>query len=144
MRDIVAAGVRGLRLLIAQPRRLQQQLRGVQGHALVDVAEAAVETAKENLEKSRDLARSDLMKTWQDARASFERLKRYDDSLLAVAKKSSDAAEFAFRHGALGVMDVLDARRTYRAIQLDALTVRADYAKSLAAWQATILESTLQ
>lgn len=107
----------------------------------IRAAEVAVDTARENLEKTRDLARSDFRKSWEDARASFERVGRYDDGLLAAAKKSADAAEFAFRHGALGVMDVLDARRTYRATQLDALAARADYAKSLAARQAAVSES---
>jgi cobalt-zinc-cadmium efflux system outer membrane protein len=107
----------------------------------IRAAEAAIDTARENLEKTRDLALSDLMQSWQNAHAAFERVQRYDDGLLGAAKKSADAAEFAFKHGALGVMDVLDARRTYRAIQLDALAARADYAKSLAAWQAAISEN---
>jgi cobalt-zinc-cadmium efflux system outer membrane protein len=55
--------------------------------------------------------------------------------LLAEAKKSSDSAEFAYKNGAIGVMDLLDARRTLRAIQLDAAAAQADYAKALAAWQ---------
>jgi len=107
----------------------------------IRAAEAAIDTARENLEKTRDLAFSDLMQSWQNARAAFERVQRYDDGLLGAAKKSADAAEFAFKHGALGVMDVLDARRTYRAIQLDALAAHADYAKSRAAWQAAISEN---
>ena len=44
-------------------------------------------------------------------------------------------AEFAYKNGAIGVMDLLDARRTLRAIQIDAATAQADYAKALAAWQ---------
>lgn len=107
----------------------------------IRAAEIAVDIAQENLDKIRDQARNELMASWQDARASIERMQRYDDSLLAAAKKSADAAEFAFKNGALGVMDVLDARRTYRAIQLDAVAARADFAKAQAAWQAAISES---
>ena len=110
----------------------------------IRAAEVAVDTARQTLEKTRDLARSGLLKSWEDARAAFERVRRYDDGLLAAAKKSADAAEFAFRHGALGVMDVLDARRTYRATQLDALAARVDYAKSLAVQQAAVSESNTQ
>lgn len=109
----------------------------------IRVAESAVDTAQENLEKTRDIARIDLMKNWEDARTAFERIKRYDENVLPAAKKSADAAEFAFKHGALGVMDVLDIRRTYRATQLDALAARAEYAKSLAAWQAAISEANI-
>ncbi|MBZ0093381.1 MAG: TolC family protein [Sulfuricellaceae bacterium] len=110
----------------------------------IRAAEAAIDTARENLEKSRDLAFGDAMQSWRNAHSAFERVRRYDEGLLGAAQKSADAAEFAFKHGALGVMDVLDARRTYRATQLDALAARADFAKSLAAWQAAISESSQQ
>jgi len=110
----------------------------------IRAAEAAVDAARANLDKTRELARAELMGSWEGARLAYGRIKRYDDSLLAAAKKSADAAEFAFSHGALGVMDVLDARRTYRAIQIDALTARADFAKSLVAWQAAIPEEPAQ
>lgn len=110
----------------------------------IRAAEAAIDMARENLEKTRDLAFGDAMQSWQNARAAFERVRRYDEGLLGAAQKSADAAEFAFKHGALGVMDVLDARRTYRATQLDALAARADYAKSLVAWQAAISEGDTQ
>jgi cobalt-zinc-cadmium efflux system outer membrane protein len=110
----------------------------------IRAAEAAVDAAKENLEKTRDLARSDLMKDWEDMRAASKRVSRYEESLLPAAKKSADAAEFAFKHGALSIMDVLDVRRTYRATQLDAIAARADNAKSLVAWQANVSEGNTQ
>ena len=108
----------------------------------IRLADSLRDSAEENLTRIRDLARSDLARSRADAQAAFERIARYDDGLLAAARKSVDATEFAFSHGALGVMDVLDARRTWRATQLDALAARADYAKSLAAWQAATNERT--
>ncbi len=107
----------------------------------VRTAELAVDAATENLEKTRDLASNEVSQNRRDVITSFDLLKRYDDSLLIAAKKSVDAAEFAFKHGAIGIMDVLDTRRTYKAIQLDALNARSVHAKSLAAWQATQLEN---
>lgn len=107
----------------------------------VRTAELAVDAATENLEKTRDLASNEVSQNRRDVITSFDLLKRYDDSLLIAAKKSADAAEFAFKHGAIGIMDVLDTRRTYKAIQLDALNARSVHAKSLAAWQATQLEN---
>lgn len=56
--------------------------------------------------------------------------------LLAAAEKAAQGAEFAYSRGAIGVMDVLDARRQLTAIRLGAVTVQADYAKALAAWRA--------
>ncbi|EGF32106.1 Heavy metal RND efflux outer membrane protein, CzcC family [Oxalobacteraceae bacterium IMCC9480] len=106
----------------------------------IRLADSLRDSAEQSLARIRDLARSDLARSRADAQAAFERIARYDDGLLAAARKSVDATEFAFAHGALGVMDVLDARRTWRATQLDALAARADYAKSLAAWQAATNE----
>ena len=54
------------------------------------------------------------------------------------AQKAADAAEFAYNRGAIGVMDLLDARRQLYATRLEASSTQADYAKSLAAWQAAI------
>ncbi len=99
-------------------------------------AEVAYDAAADNLERTRALARSDIAKARSDVDAAAERLARYRDSMLGEAKKSADSAEFAYKNGAIGVMDLLDARRTLRAIQLDAAAAQADHAKALAAWEA--------
>jgi cobalt-zinc-cadmium efflux system outer membrane protein len=101
-------------------------------------AESAYNSATDNLERARAVARSEIARALSDVTAAAERLKRYQDNLLAEAKKSADSAEFAYKNGAIGVMDLLDARRTLRAIQLDAASAQADYAKSLAAWQSAL------
>jgi len=98
-------------------------------------AQSAYNSATDNLERTRAVARSEIAKALSDVTAAAERLARYQDNLLAEAKKSADSAEFAYKNGAIGVMDLLDARRTLRAIQLDAASAQADYAKALAAWQ---------
>jgi len=98
-------------------------------------AAAAWNAANDNLEKTRAIARSEISRAMADLAAAAERLARYQDTLLAEARKSADSAEFAYRNGSVGVMDLLDARRTLRAIQLDAASAQADYAKALAAWQ---------
>jgi cobalt-zinc-cadmium efflux system outer membrane protein len=38
------------------------------------------------------------------------------------------------------VLDLLDARRTLRAVLLDAVTARADYAKALTRWRSGLTE----
>ena len=106
----------------------------------IRTADIARESARETLDKVRAQARSELLVSAMQARAAYERVRRDDDELLLAAKKAADAAEFAFRHGALGIMDVLDVRRTYRSAQLEALAAHADYAKSLAASQAATSE----
>lgn len=101
-------------------------------------AQVALDAAQENLEQTRIQARAELSRTELDVRSDGERLQRIDDSLLPAAKKSAQSAEFAYQHGAMAIADVLDVRRNYRAVQLDALAARSDYAKALAAWQASI------
>jgi cobalt-zinc-cadmium efflux system outer membrane protein len=99
-------------------------------------AQVAAESARTTLDKARAVARSELVRSSNDVRLAASRLRRYDDELLAASARSADAAEYAFRNGATGVMDVLDARRTRRATLLEAGAARADHAKALAAWQA--------
>ena len=98
-------------------------------------AESAFNSATDNLGRTRAVARTEIAKARSDVIAAADRLARYQDNLLAEAKKSADSAEFAYKNGAIGVMDLLDARRTLRAIQLDAAAAQADHAKALAAWQ---------
>jgi cobalt-zinc-cadmium efflux system outer membrane protein len=110
----------------------------------IRTAEVNLDSANVNLDKTRAAARSELVVSAARARSAYARLRRDDDELLAAAKKSADAAEFAFRQGAMDIMDLLDVRRTYRSTLLEALQARDDYAVSLAAWQAAISEGKAQ
>jgi cobalt-zinc-cadmium efflux system outer membrane protein len=103
-----------------------------------EIARAEVDytTALEAREQARATAIGEITRARADLEASIEKVRRFDQQMLAEAKKAAEAAEFAYQHGAMGVTDLLDARRIQRALELDAASVRADYAKSLAAWQA--------
>ena len=68
-------------------------------------------------------------------RSAEERLRRLETGLLADAERVARAAELAYSRGAMNLMDLLDARRTLRQVQIEAATARADYAKALAAWR---------
>jgi cobalt-zinc-cadmium efflux system outer membrane protein len=70
-----------------------------------------------------------------DPNAATERVGRFEGMLLSEARRAAEAAEFAYRNGAIGVMDLLDARRTLRATQVDAAAARNEYAKALSAWR---------
>lgn len=98
-------------------------------------AEADAMAARDALERTRAQATAEVAKYLDSLEAAAERVQRFEGSLLAEATAALDSAEFAYRHGALSVMDLLDARRTSKATLLDAATARADYAKSLAAWR---------
>jgi cobalt-zinc-cadmium efflux system outer membrane protein len=104
-----------------------------------DIRRAEVEryAALDALERARALAGNDIRRAASDLASAADRLERYDASLLGAAQRSAQAAEFAFQRGAISVLEVLDARRTLRAVQLEALAARADHAKALAAWRAS-------
>lgn len=105
-----------------------------------EIARAQVDlnAAQEAKEQTRAAALSEAERANADLQAATEKLQRFDEQILSEAQKAADAAEFAYNHGATGITDLLDSRRVLRALQLDAATVRADYAKALAAWKAAI------
>lgn len=104
-----------------------------------DIRRAEVEryAAIDALERARIVAGNDIRRAASDLAAAGERLARYDATLVDAAQRTAQAVEFAFQRGANSVLEVLDARRTLRAVQLEALAARADYAKALAAWRAS-------
>ena len=104
-----------------------------------DIQKAEVDryAALDFLARVRAVATNDLRRAASDLNAAAERVARYEGSLLEAAGRSAQAAEFAFQRGAVSVLEVLDARRTLRAVQLESVAARADYAKALAAWRSS-------
>ncbi|PWT76751.1 MAG: TolC family protein [Proteobacteria bacterium] len=105
-------------------------------------AEVATNSAEEDFERIRAVARADLARSRSDLESAIERVRRYVDSLLKEAERAADASEYAYKRGAVGVTDLLDARRTLYATKLDAASANADYAKAMAAWQAASAAET--
>jgi cobalt-zinc-cadmium efflux system outer membrane protein len=108
-----------------------------------DIQKAEVDryASMDALARARAVAMNELRRAAEDLNAAADRLERFDGSLLGAANQSAQASEFAFSRGAISVLEVLDARRTLRAVRLDALAARNDHAKALAAWrsaQATV------
>lgn len=99
-------------------------------------AESDRYAAQDNVDRVRALAQTEIARVWVDLASARERVDRFEGQLLASARKAAEASEFAYKKGALGVMDLLDARRSLNATELDAATAHADYAKALAAWRA--------
>jgi len=98
-------------------------------------AESDYSAALEDMERVRAQALTEINKTRADLDAAAERLNRYRAELATKAEKTATAAEFAYSRGALSLLDLLDARRTLKAIQLEAASARSDYAKALATGQ---------
>jgi len=89
-------------------RQAQEQQKAASGQVLTDVKDAY-----EALQESARIA--------QFFRASY----------LEVAQKSRDISEYAYRRGAIALLDFLDAERSYRATQLAYRQVVAAYLTAL-------------
>jgi len=100
-------------------------------------AEVEYDAARDALARIRAQAAGEFARAASDLHAASDRVRRYQGGLLEEARRSAEAAEYAYRNGALGIMDLLDARRTLRATQIDSAQARADHAKALAAWNAS-------
>lgn len=96
-------------------------------------AEVELQAAQENLERLRAVALGELHRADSDLAAADERVHRLTDVLLPAAEKAANGAEFAHTRGAIGLMDLLDARRQFYVAQLETISANADYAKALAA-----------
>jgi cobalt-zinc-cadmium efflux system outer membrane protein len=89
-------------------RQAEEQQKAANGQVLTDVKDAY-----EGLLESANIAQ--LMKS----------------KYLAAAQRSRDISEYAYRRGALALLDFLDAERTYRATQLAYRQAVAAYLASL-------------
>ncbi len=103
-------------------------------------AEVDRSAAEDDYERLKAQAYTEITQARAVLEAARERALRYRGDILALARKAADAAEFAYRHGAVGVMDLLDARRTLKSTLLDAEVAQADYAKAAAAWESAVME----
>jgi cobalt-zinc-cadmium efflux system outer membrane protein len=98
-------------------------------------AEVALSAAEDNLAKTQALATGELQRMQAQLSSSQARLLRYQTDLLPSARRAMNAAEFGFANGAISAVNLLDARRTWRAIQLEALGAQSDYARAQHSWQ---------
>ena len=69
---------------------------------------------------------------------SRDRVRLYEQTYLSRASQSRDIAEFAYNKGALSVLDLLDAERTYRATQLAYRQELAAYVTNRAQLEAAV------
>lgn len=116
-------------LAVSVPLFLRHHYEGEIARALADWY-----AARDVLEQVRAQARTEVARAGGDLAVAREKLVRFERELLREAARTAAAAEFAFKNGAIGVMDLLDARRVQKAIQIEAANARADHAKAQAAF----------
>ena len=108
---------------------------GYRAEGEIGRAEAMYVQAQDALDKTRNDARLELQRLRAEADANARRLQTFERDILGGARQLAESAEFAYRRGAMSLTDVLDARRTLRATQLDAISARIDHAKAALAWR---------
>ncbi|WP_300709642.1 TolC family protein [Limnohabitans sp.] len=102
-----------------------------------DIARALAqeEQSQALLQKTLLQAHADLGALVQARQISAQRLQIFESSILIQATQVAAQAETAYNKGGLALTDLLDARRTLKTTQLEALAARNAHAKALGAWQ---------
>lgn len=98
---------------------------------------ADFETAKAAFARAQAAAESEAKLAETDWRAAEERRERVEAEVRPLARDVAQAAEFAYARGATGVLDLLDARRSLKAVELDEVQASADSAKAWARREAS-------
>jgi cobalt-zinc-cadmium efflux system outer membrane protein len=78
----------------------------------------AITQAQEQEKATNGQALTDVRDAYEGWRMSEKIVQLYRSGYLDVAQKDRDIAEYAYQHGAVSLLDFLDAERSYRATQL--------------------------
>ena len=97
-------------------------------------ATAQLQQAEVALERARIAAQTDISDAAQVLRHAQERLQWFEAQILPRAQKIASQADYAYQKGALSLTDLIEARRTLRSTQMDALSARTEHAKAHAQW----------
>ncbi len=98
-------------------------------------AQAQLDQARDALDKARRSAATELQRLRAEVATAAQRAQRYRGEIVPRSREVAERAEQAYNKGALPLTDLLDARRTLRAVLLEALAARTDLAKAQGAWQ---------
>ncbi len=114
-------------LYVSVPLQVRHANEGEAARAAADF-----ETAQAALARSQAAADSEAKLAETDWRAARERLERVESEVRPLARDVAQAAEFAYARGATSVLDLLDARRSLKAVELDEVQSSCDAAKAWA------------
>jgi cobalt-zinc-cadmium efflux system outer membrane protein len=78
----------------------------------------AIRQAEEQQKATAGQVMTDVKDAYEGMEESAQVAQLYRVTYLDVAQKSRDISEYAYRRGAIALLDFLDAERTYRATQL--------------------------
>jgi cobalt-zinc-cadmium efflux system outer membrane protein len=98
----------------------------------IDSAGVDVRQAEATAAKARAVAVAEILVARSAAASANDRRRQYDDDLVPAARHAADTAEFSYTRGALALLDLLDARRTLKLVEIEAIAARSDQAKAMA------------
>ena len=82
---------------------------------------------------------TDVKDAWEAVQSNERLVKIYEPGTLADAKRSLEISDYAYHHGALALLDLLNAERNYRAVEL---AWRQAVAAYLAALRSSLRQAT--
>ncbi len=98
-------------------------------------AMAGLQRAEVSLSQTRMAAESELTSLELRRTATAVRLASIETRILERSREVLNRAEAAYARGATSLTDLLDARRTFRAVRLDAVQARLDAARADTEWR---------
>jgi cobalt-zinc-cadmium efflux system outer membrane protein len=102
----------------------------------VDAASTALVQAEVEARKAAAVATAEITIARRSLVQASERRREIEDRQLPAARDAASVAEFAYTNGATSLLELLDARRSLRAVELGAVDARADEAHAIAQLQA--------
>jgi outer membrane protein, heavy metal efflux system len=91
----------------------------------------AIRQAEETQKAASGQVLTDVRDAYEAVQENGRIASVFQDTYLAVAQKSRDISEYAYRRGAMALLDFLDAERTYRATQFAYRQAVASYLAAL-------------
>jgi cobalt-zinc-cadmium efflux system outer membrane protein len=114
------------RLGLALPLPLWNQRQGQIAEAAANVNQVQAVLSDRELALTRDLDSS-----YQRYIIAQNQVASFESGLLAQSESVLKVAEAAYRYGERGILEYLDAQRTYRIVKKDYLAAKFDYVSSM-------------
>lgn len=104
------------------PLPLWNQRQGQIGEATANYQEVQAQLSDQELTLTRDVESA-----YQRYLIAQQQVNTFESNLLSQAESVLKVVEAAYRYGERGILEYLDAQRTYRLVKKDYLTARHDY-----------------
>lgn len=103
----------------------------------------ALTQAQQQADAANDQVLTDVRDAYEGLVTSQQVVQLYTSGYLKQAQDSRDISEYAYKRGAVSLLDFLDAERSYRATQLAYRQALADYLTAIAQLKAAVGTRTL-